>query len=408
MSGSKFEVVFSGEIKSSEKRSVVEKRLRSRLGLSRREVKKLLGRNERVVKRINDRAAAAELAARLSEAGAICELRRGQDGGYERDGKSMVSQKVLAPRPNNRIAIPSTDAHTETRKTLRQHLDVPFQTATGSWRFLRLNKPEGTSTRDLTEAAAAALGRLKSRFHDPASKSYTITRVLAGAAIAVPTGGIALGVGSGMLMDGAWVGGLFNLVFFGAIALYGIWMVVGGLRLNNGIHAVPAASGTATAAMNGPSCSDNTTLIDTYNAVSEDSGDRKCTHPRIRSFMAKRWRTAVPCAYACEGTHLWGVTQDRRCENVSLLITSVAICLVIGFWIPEFQKAALGLLLLMLVAAALSRVTTKPTRQFHLDLANEPPSWSSNDDEFWAPIMEYFELRENARRRFWLKRKRGG
>ncbi len=85
MPDSNFEVVFSGEIKSSEKRSVVEKRMRSRLGLSRREVKKLLGGNERVVKRINDRAAAAELAARLNEAGAICELRRGQDTGYERD-----------------------------------------------------------------------------------------------------------------------------------------------------------------------------------------------------------------------------------------------------------------------------------------------------------------------------------
>ncbi len=59
MSNSNFDVVFSGEIKSSEKRSVVEKRLRSHLRLSRREVKELLGGTERVVKRTNDRAAAA-------------------------------------------------------------------------------------------------------------------------------------------------------------------------------------------------------------------------------------------------------------------------------------------------------------------------------------------------------------
>ncbi len=48
-----------------------------------------------------------------------------------------------------------------------------------------------------------------------------------------------------------------------------------------------------------------------------------------------------------------------------------------------------------------------PIRQFHLDLASDPPLWSSNDEQFWQPVKGFFGLQAVTRHRGWLKRTRG-
>jgi hypothetical protein len=106
--------------------------------------------------------------------------------------------------------------------------------------------------------------------------------------------------------------------------------------------------------------------------------------------------------------HLWGVTRGRSCKGLPFMLSLVAASLGVGFWIPAFTRVALGLVILILLAAALTRLSEKPTRQFHLDLTTTPPVWSSNDERFWQPVKAFFALRQEPERPGWLKRRRGG
>ncbi len=406
MTESTYEVVFSGEVKKGLRRSVVQDQLRSRLKLSRRESKDLFSGRDRVLKRTVHQASAEQLAGILDEAGALYELRRSPVPASDGAARDMVALDQTSPGPKEQT-LAHEQRDLDMRTTLREFLRIPVQTATGSWLSLRLRRSDGASTRDLTAIAAATMGRLRNGHHDRTGRSYAIGRVVGGTLMAVPTAGVALGVSSGMLLDGALVAGVLNMLFFGSIAAYGIWLVVTGVRYARGLAASPAP-GAASPSTPVP-VSDNRASgwVNGSSRRQEPATDGEWVHPGIHAFMGKSPRMAEPCTFECRGTHLWGTTKDRRCENVSLLLASVAACLFAGFWIPDFLNVAFGLLLLILVAVVLSRLSTKPTRQFHLDVATDPPLWFSNDDEFWRPVMTFFKLKDTPRRRSWLKRRNG-
>lgn len=289
-------------------------------------------------------------------------------------------------------------------KTLKTYLHLPFQSNTGSWHVLRLRRPAGSSTRDLTAAAAAAVQRVTGGHGDPSARSYDIGRVIGGSLMAIPTGGLAIGVGSALLLKGAWLGGLLNILLFGPIAAYGIWLVATGVR-----SARRRGEATATTPTGGVALSDKdvggSRRRDGAGAHPESGRDGQWTHPGILSFTNEAIRLAEPCTYEYKGTDLWGTTKGRGCENVSFLLSAVVACMAVGFWIPAFLKVSFVLVILLALALGLSPPSRKPVRQFHLNLATEPPVWSSNDDEFWRPVMEFFGLRQLTERRSWFKRK---
>ncbi len=403
MTDGTYEVVFSGEVKKGFRRSVVQEKLRSRLKLSRREIRDLFSGRSHVIKRTAHQATAEQYSGIASEAGAICVLRHSPLPESDNTARSMVTLNQTNDQVEDRTAKEQGKSDFDMRKTLREFLHIPFQTATGSWLSVRLPRGDGTSSADLT----AALGRLKGGLHHPSGRTYAIGRVVAGSLMAVPTAGIALGVGAGMLLDGAVSAGLLNMAFFGAIAAYGIWLVVTGVRHARGLQAAPAGAGPNYANVVTSRRSHETELTDSPQSRNESPAEGEWLHPGIRTFMDKNLRMGEPCTFDCRGTHLWGTTRDRRCENISLLLASVSACLFVGFWIPDFLNVAFGLLLLILAAVGLSRFSAKPPRQFHLDVATDPPQWFSNDDEFWRPVMAFFKLKDTPRRRFWRRRKNG-
>ncbi len=407
MTESTYEVVFSGEVKKGLRRSVVQDQLRSRLKLSRRESKDLFSGRDRILKRTVHQASAEQLAGILDEVGALYELRRSPVPASDTGAKDLIRLSQTDRGIEEHATAVREERSLDMRKTLRDFLHIPLQTATGSWLSVRVRKPDGASARDLTAVAAAAMGRLRSGHHDRTGRSYAIGRVVGGALMAVPTAGIALGVSSGMLLDGALVAGLLNMLFFGSIAAYGIWLVVTGVRYARGLAASPVTGAASPSAPVSGSDSRESGWANDRSREKEPASDSEWIHPRIHAFMGRSPRMAEPCTFECRGTHLWGTTRERRCENISLLLASVAACLFAGFWIPNFLNVAFGLLLLILVAVVLSRLSTKPLRQFHLDLAADPPLWFSNDDAFWQPVMAFFKLKDAPRRRFWLKRKNG-
>ena len=75
MTDGTYEVVFCGEVRKGFRRSVVQEELRSRLKLSRSEVKDLFSGRTHVIKRTAHQTTAEQYAGIASEAGAICELR---------------------------------------------------------------------------------------------------------------------------------------------------------------------------------------------------------------------------------------------------------------------------------------------------------------------------------------------
>ncbi|MDJ0892764.1 MAG: hypothetical protein QNK18_16425 [Gammaproteobacteria bacterium] len=405
MSDDTFEVILTGEVKQGMRRSAVEQAIRSRLKLSRRESRNLFSGEDRVLKRTAHQATAEQFAGLLEEAGAVCELRHSTSVASAGRGHRLMALNQTERQLAERDPSEQTTRTIDMRKTLRRFFQVPIQTATGSWLSVRLPRPQGAKTGEFA-AVAAAMSRLASRHHRT-GRAYAIGRVVGGSLMAVPTAGIALGVGAGMLLDGAVVAGLLNLFFFGSIAAYGLWLVVTGVRYARGLRselvgATPApASGVAHEGGH-----------DAHQSAASDAGGgtlgtAAAMHPSIRSFMEKKPRLGEDCTFGYRGTHLWGASRERRCENILVLLAAVAACLFAGFWLPDFLNVAFGLLVLILVAVGLSRLTTKPPRQFHVDLGTSPPLWFSNDDDFWQPVMTFFQLRECPRRRFWAKR-RGG
>jgi len=330
--------------------------------------------------------------------------RRGTDPGPRSPHRSLIVAddhdlaSSLAGTVSTGVEAPKADM--DMGSTLRRYLHIPFQTETGRWLLMRFPKPDGASTRDVSDVVQ----RLGDRFLHTSGKPFDVSRVLAGALMAVPTGGIALGVGSAMMLDGSWGGGLFNLLFFGAIAAYGVWLVVTGVRSRRAQPGAPTA-GAATAISRHATAAGPVAL--NAEAPEETRRDDESPHPRIRAFLEQGVRTPEPCAYDYRGTHLWGATRGRTCKGLPFLLSLVAASLGVGFWIPAFTSVALGLVILILVAAALTRLSEKPTRQFHLDLTTDPPIWSSNDEGFWRPVKAFFELEQERKRGGWLKRRRG-
>jgi len=386
-----YEVVFSGRIRAGLKPSVVKGLLRSRLKLSRRELQDLFSGEERVVKRTPDKDTAEEYARIFEEAGAPCRIR----AEHAPEGSTAPRSLVTLGEADHNVepAASRGGIRMDMTKTLKTYLHLPFQSNTGSWHVLRLRRPAGSSTRDLTAAAAAAVQRVTGGHGDPSARSYDISRVIGGSLMAIPTGGLAIGVGSALLLKGAWLGGLLNILLFGPIAAYGIWLVATGVR-----SARRRGEATAKTPTGGVALSDK----DVGGSRRRDGAD---AHPGILSFTKEAIRMAEPCTYEYKGTDLWGTTKGRGCENISFLLSAVVACMAVGFWIPAFLKVSFVLVILLALALALSPPSRKPVRQFHLNLATEPPVWSSNDDEFWRPVMEFFGLRQLTERRSWFKRK---
>ncbi len=405
MSDGTYEVVLTGEVKQGMRRSAVEQALRSRLKLSRRESRNLFSGEDRVLKRTAHQATAEQFAGLLEEAGAVCELRHSTSVASTGQGRSLMAlnqtERQLAERDPSAQTTPTSNM----RNTLRRFFQVPIQTATGSWLSVRLSRSQGAKTGEFA-AVAAAMSRLASRHHRT-GRTYAMGRVVGGSLMAVPTAGIALGVGAGMLMDGAVVAGLLNLFFFGSLAAYGIWLVVSGVRYARGLRSEPAGAASAPSSSVAPAGGHEAHGPAAGDAGGGTFGTAAEMHPSIRSFLEKKPRLGEECTFGCRGTHLWGATREHRCDNVFVLLAAVAACLFAGFWLPDFLNVAFGLLVLILVAVGLSRLTTKPPRQFHVDLGTSPPHWFSNDDDFWQPVMAFFQLTESPRRRFWAKR-RGG
>ncbi len=295
--------------------------------------------------------------------------------------------------------------HSNVGSTLKRYLHIPFQTATGSWHFLCLPKTDAGDTKELAAEAGAAVRRLTRRSLYPASRSFDISRVVAGGLTAIPTGGLALGMGSAFILDGAWTAGLFNLLFFGAIATYGIWLVVGGLRSSR-----PAPATYDTPELTIPSDAYQVSTGGPVTLESECENQAETTEgwtdPRIRSFIQEAVQTSEPCVYDHRGTRLWGTTTGTGCQGLAFMLSLVATSLAVGLWIPAFVSVGLILVLLMLLAAGLTRYRQKPLRQFYLDLASDPPLWSSNDEQFWRPVKTFFGLQDGAKRRSWLERRR--
>jgi hypothetical protein len=329
--------------------------------------------------------------------------RRGTDPGPPslHRGLIVADDHDLASNLAGTAATGAEADHTDMGSTLRQYLHIPFRTETGRWLLMQFPGPDGASTRDMSDVVQ----RLGSHLLHTSGRSFDVGRVLAGALMAIPTGGIALGVGSAMMLDGSWGGGLFNLLFFGAIAAYGVWLVVSGVRSR---RAKPRAPTAEAASMTSIRARTDGPVLLNPEAPDETRQHDESLHPRIRAFLEQGVRTHEPCAYDYRGMHLWGVTRGRSCKGLPFMLSLVAASLGVGFWIPAFTRVALGLVILILLAAALTRLSEKPTRQFHLDLTTTPPVWSSNDERFWQPVKAFFALRQEPERPGWLKRRRGG
>ena len=167
MTDGTYEVVFSGEVKKGFRRSVVQEKLRSRLKLSRREIGDLFSGRSHVIKRTVHQATAEQYAGIASAAGAICELRQSPLPESDNTARSMVTLNQTNDQVEDKTAKEQGESGFDMRKTLREFLHIPFQTATGSWLSVRLPRGDGTSLESIARSAEGRRRRHSS--NDPAS-----------------------------------------------------------------------------------------------------------------------------------------------------------------------------------------------------------------------------------------------
>ncbi len=142
----------------------------------------------------------------------------------------------------------------------------------------------------------------------------------------------------------------------------------------------------------------------TANACPGCGAANRWVHPEIERFnvQAGKLETKSPFKYDHTNTWIRGYATVKRQKPQAIV---GGWCLIIlgvvpfGLWClgllqrhPEAALASLAFIPLgigLLIAAGFMKDLPEDVK-FQVDLATTPPTWQSNDDEFWKPVKEFF------------------